>query len=528
MMTFNTLLIVGVFAIILVTVLVLLVVSMTERLHDLQASLRRMTKSFNDLDEQAKLIVRTDLELNKTQEELDKRLNGLDALQKTSRLISTTLDENEIFKRLDQSLIVDLGFEKNLICIYDKNQALQGRLNVGFSPEDVQFVVASLEKEKNLIQALKEGRAFTSDAASSRGEPATGEAAFSEPHQRWARRENRRPTGKQAQESIIRIFDVQHFVLTPILTQNNISGILFVGNRSNTSAITEGDEELVSVLANQIGQALENARLFEQAYGASQALESKVQERTKQLASALEEVKLIDKTKSEFISAVSHELRTPLTSIKGYASLLITGKLGAVPEAVKERLEKINAHSDDLVKMINNLLDIARIESGRAEMKMEKCNIAAIIETAHDLLTPQMEEKNLQWKTDIGEGIPELSLDKHQVERIFINLISNAIKFTLEKGTITVRVRRDPHAATIEVSDTGIGVSREDLNKLFDEFYRVDNVINQNVKGTGLGLSLVKKIVDAHKGRIWVTSEVNHGTTFHFTLPLDPATAVTA
>ena len=500
MMTSNILLIVGVFAIILVTVLVLLVVNRTERLHELQASLRRMTKSFNDLDEQAKLIVRTDLELNKTQEELDKRLNGLDALQKTSRLISTTLDENEIFKRLDQSLIVDLGFEKNLICIYDKNQALQGRLNVGFSPEDVQFVVASLEKEKSLIQALEEGHAFTSAASSSRGEP----------------------IGKQAQESIIRIFDVQHFVLTPILTQDNISGILFVGNRSNTSAITEGDEELVSVLANQIGQALENARLFEQAYGASQALESKVQERTKQLASALEEVKLIDKTKSEFISAVSHELRTPLTSIKGYASLLITGKLGAVPEAVKERLEKINAHSDNLVKMINNLLDIARIESGRAEMKMEKCDITAIIETARDLLTPQMKEKNLQWKTDIGEGIPELALDKHQVERIFINLISNAIKFTPEKGTITVRVRRDPHAATIEVSDTGIGVSKEDLNKLFDEFYRVDNVINQNVKGTGLGLSLVKKIVDAHKGRVWVTSEVNHGTTFHFTLPLIP------
>lgn len=501
-----------------VGVLIFLLINKNKQTRRLQTDLQDMTKTFNDLDEQAKLIVRTDLELNKAQEELDKRLNGLDALQKTSRLISTTLDENEIFKRLDQSLIVDLGFEKNLICIYDKDQALQGRLNVGFSPEDVQFVVASLEKEKNLVQALKEGHAFTSAASSPRREPAASEV----------RRESGQPAGKQAQESIIRIFDVQHFVLTPILTQNNISGILFVGNRSNTSAITEGDEELVSVLASQIGQALENARLFEQAYGATQALESKVQERTKQLASALEEVKLIDKTKSEFISAVSHELRTPLTSIKGYASLLITGKLGAVPEAVKERLEKINAHSDNLVKMINNLLDIARIESGRAEMKMEKCDITAIIETARDLLTPQMREKNLQWKTDIGEGIPELFLDKHQVERIFINLISNAIKFTLEKGTITVRVRRDPRAATIEVSDTGIGVSREDLNKLFDEFYRVDNVINQNVKGTGLGLSLVKKIVDAHKGRIWVTSEVNHGTTFHFTLPLDPATAVTA
>ncbi|MBI3618332.1 MAG: GAF domain-containing sensor histidine kinase, partial [Candidatus Omnitrophica bacterium] len=472
--------------------------------------LQDMTKTFNDLDERCKLIARTDLELNKAQEELDKHLNGLDALQKTSRLISTTLDENEIFKRLDQSLIVDLGFEKNLICIYDKKQTPQCRLNVGFSPEDVQFVIASLEKEKSLIQALKEGRAFTSAASSSHSHG------------------SEEPIGKQAKESIIRIFDVQHFVLTPILTQDNISGILFVGNRSNTSAITEGDEELVSVLASQIGQALENARLFDQAYGASQALESKVQERTKQLASALEEVKLISKTKSEFISAVSHELRTPLTSIKGYASLLITGKLGAVPEAVKERLEKINTHSDNLVKMINNLLDIARIESGRAEMKMEKCDITAIIETAHDLLTPQMKEKNLQWKTDIAASVPELTLDKHQAERIFINLISNAIKFTPEKGTITVRVRHDLHAAAIEVADTGIGVSREDLNKLFDEFYRVDNVINQNVKGTGLGLSLVKKIVDAHKGKIWVTGEVNHGTTFHFTLPFDPATAVTA
>jgi len=465
----------------------------------LQADLQDMARTFTDLDEQAKLIVRTDLELNKAQEELDKRLNGLDALQKTSRLISTTLDENEIFKRLDQSLIVDLGFEKNLICIYDKAQAMQCRLNVGFSPEEVQFVVVSLEKEKSLIQALREGHAFTSAASS-----------------------------KQAKEAIIRIFDVQHFVLTPILTQNNIMGILFVGNRSNVSAITEGDEELVSVLANQIGQSLENARLFDQAYGASQALESKVQERTKQLASALEDVKQINKMKSEFISAVSHELRTPLTSIKGYASLLITGKLGAVPDAVKERLEKINAHSDNLVKMINNLLDIARIESGRVEMKMEKCDIATIIETARDLLTPQMKEKNLQWKTDIAAGVPQLLLDRHQAERIFINLVGNAIKFTPEKGTITIRVRHDPQAATIEVSDTGIGVSQEDLNKLFDEFYRVDNAINQNVKGTGLGLSLVKKIVDAHKGKIWVTSELNRGTTFHFTLPFNPTTPVTA
>ena len=493
MITFHLFLGIGVFVTVLMTVLILLVVNRAKEIHRLRAALQKMTKSFNDLDEQAKLIVRTDLELNKAQEELDRRLNSLDALQKTSRLISTTLDENEIFQRMDQSLVLDLGFEKNLVCVYAKDRSLQSRLNLGFTPENVQSILTNLEKDADIKNALEQGHAFSSIASS-----------------------------RQARETIISLFNVEHFVLTPILTQNAIAGFLFVGNSSNSSAITEGDEELTSILADQIGQALENARLFEEVYRSSQVLESKIQDRTRQLASALEEVQNISKTKSEFISAVSHELRTPLTSVKGYASLLMSGKLGDIPDSVKERLQKINLHSDNLVKLINNLLDIARIESGRVEMKMEKCSVAAIVEGVRDLLIPQMREKNLQWKDEIALDVPELTFDKHQVERIFINLVSNAIKFTPAHGTITVRARRDGPAAVFEVSDTGIGISKEDLSKLFDEFYRVDNEINQNVKGTGLGLSLVKKIVEAHKGRIWITSEINRGTTFHFTLPIEP------
>ncbi|MBI5149714.1 MAG: GAF domain-containing sensor histidine kinase [Candidatus Omnitrophica bacterium] len=507
MTTFHLFLGIGVFVIVLVTVLILLVVSKAEEIYRLRAALQKMTKSFNDLDEQAKLIVRTDLELNKAQEELDKRLNSLDALQKTSRLISTTLDENEIFRRLDQSLMLDLGFEKDLLCVYDKNRSLQSRLSLGFTPQEVQSILARLEKDAGIKNALKEGHAFSSITSSSR-KPI------------GSLREE--PISQQARETIIGLFDVEHFVLTPVLTQNTVAGFLFVGNRSNSSAITEGDEELTSILADQIGQALENARLFEEVYRSSQALESRIQDRTRQLASALEEVKNINKAKSEFISAVSHELRTPLTSVKGYAALLMSGKLGDIPEGVKERLQKINLHSDNLVKLINNLLDIARIESGRVEMKMEKCSVTALIEGTRDLLMPQMREKNLQWKDEIAPNMPELTFDKHQIERIFINLVSNAIKFTPTHGTITVRARRDGPVAVFEVSDTGIGISKEDLGKLFNEFYRVDNEINQNVKGTGLGLSLVKKIVEAHQGKIWITSEINRGTTFHFTLPVDP------
>jgi signal transduction histidine kinase len=111
-------------------------------------------------------------------------------------------------------------------------------------------------------------------------------------------------------------------------------------------------------------------------------------------------------------------------------------------------------------------------------------------------------------------------LDSSQVERIFINLIGNAIKFTPPTGTISVKGHFEDHKLFMEISDTGIGIEKDDLDRLFDEFYRVDNEINQNVKGTGLGLSLAKKIVEAHGGEIWATSEVGHGTTFHFTLPL--------
>jgi len=454
-------------------------------------SLNKLMRSFNELDEQAKLIVKTDLELNKAQEELDHRLKGLEALQKTSRLISTTLDEDEIFIRLGKPLMTDLGFEKNVILIFEGESKLSCKSESGYSMEEVNFIIAHLEKDAGLILALREGHTFSS---------------VNSP--------------KQRKEQIVQFFGVEHFVLAPVLAQKGIVGIIFVGNRSDASAVTEGDEELISILANQIGQSLENTQLFEQVYRSSQILESKVQERTKQLASALEEVQKISKNKSEFISSVSHELRTPLTSIKGYASLLIAGKVGAIPEDVKKRLEKINLHSDNLVKLINDLLDIARIESGRAEMHFEKRSIKSIVEVVHDLLTPQIKEKNIQWKPDMIEGIPEMLVDPNQIERVFINLISNAIKFTPENGTISVKIEYDKNEMKISISDTGIGISEEDIPKLFNEFYRVNNTLNQSLKGSGLGLALVKRIIEAHGGIITITSKVTKGTTVQFTLPL--------
>lgn len=472
-------------------ILAFLLISRNDQIRQLKEILTKLKRSFDELDEQAKLIVKTDLELNKAQEELDRRLNGLDALQKVSRLISTTLDEEEMFKRINQSLITELGFEKNAVLIYTQNQKLVGRILIGIPPEEAQRILSNFENYQPLLSTLKEGQTLSSINAP-----------------------------KQHREFVKNIFNVEHFVLSPIITQHGILGIVFVGNSMHSFPITEGDEELISILANQISQTLENVRLFEEVFLSSKNLESKIQDRTKELASALEQVQNISRIKSEFISAVSHELRTPLTSIKGYAALLMSGKLGDIPDQVKDRLARINTHSDNLVKFINDLLDIARIESGKAEMNLTKTSLVQMIENVHDLLTPQLQIKSIRWKMDINPLIENIAADYNQLERVVINLVSNAIKFTPEGGAISVKAQKFNDMIQIDVTDTGIGISEKDVKRLFDEFYRVDNQINQNLKGTGLGLSLAKKIVEAHHGKIRVTSQLNQGTTFSFTVPV--------
>jgi len=456
----------------------------------LRSALGKLSESFAELDEQAKLIVKTDLELNRAQEELDKRLNGLDALQKTSRLISTTLDENEAFRRLNQFPIHEFGFEKYLVYTLGENNKLIPRISVGYNKIEHTEISHKIGSDEKLLTILRDGQMI---------------ASYKSP--------------QDMQNHIFEMTNVRHFILTPILAQDRMIGIVFAGNPGDAFPVTEGDTELISILADQIGQAVENARLFEQAYLAQQESEAKVQERTRQLTLALTDVQEISRNKSEFISAVSHELRTPLTSIKGYAALLIAGQIGDIPDKVKERLEKINKHSDNLVKLINDLLDISKIESGKIEMKLTPHQIPSMVENVRDLLTPQMRDKSINFINEVPSNCPPLPTDMNQIERVFINLVNNAIKFTPIAGTIKVGAVVDAEKVTFAVSDSGIGIKKEDIPRLFNEFYRIENEINQNVKGTGLGLALCKKIIEAHKGRIWIESAVDQGATFFFTLP---------
>jgi len=456
----------------------------------LQRSLDKLKKTYDELDEQAKIIVKKDLELNKTQEELDKKINSLYTLHKLSKAISSTFDAEKLFSQIDKSFISELGFDKGLIVLASKDtKELSLPVAVGYPPQK-QEKIKKLMSQKNILNKIRQpllaDKSLLLDAE---------------------------------KKELLQIFDLSSLCLVPIISQEARLGLIMIGTDLPYVRVTEGDLEILSILAGQIAGGVENAKLYEELWQSHQYLEQRVAQRTKELASANEKLKKIDKLKSEFVSAVSHELRTPLTSIKGYAAILMAGKLGAVPAPVKERLEKINKHSDSLTKLVNDLLDIARIESGKVGMKLEKLNLKDLLSEVVDIIAPQTKEKKIQLAIDIHEKTPACLADKVQLGRVLTNLLGNAIKFTPEKGKISIKARDVKDLLQIDVRDSGIGIGEEDLAKIFDEFYREDNVINQKIKGAGLGLSLVKRIVEAHKGKIWVSSKRGCGATFCFTLP---------
>lgn len=491
--SYNLFNILGLASIFTIIALAIVVAAKIEKTNQLQASVDKLKKSLEEMDEQAKLIVRTDIELNKIQEELDKKISSLYALQRLSRAVSTTLEETQIFMSVQRTNLEDIGFEKAAAFLWsNKEQRFRLCLNIGYEQEELNLIVSNLKSyTEYCLKLIKQAKAISSISL----QDMTIKARINE------------------------LFKVSYFVLSPILSKEGDNGFLFVGTDSTDTVLTEGDEELVTILANEIGQALENARLFDKTWLAQQELEKKVEERTKELSEALEQIKEVSKRKTDFISAVSHELRTPLTSIKGYASILLSEKLGQIPDAVKQRLDKINRHSDELTHLVNDLLDISRIESGKIIMKQEAQDLKEIIEVTTDLMSVQLKAKDIKLDVVLAQDAPRIEADRNQIERVFINLLGNAAKFTPEKGTITITTASTDGFVKIDVSDTGIGIPKEAQEAIFDEFYRVDNEINQQVKGTGLGLSLVKHIVEAHKGKIWVKSKPGEGTTFSFTFP---------
>jgi signal transduction histidine kinase len=462
-----------------------------------EMALDKLKHAYNELDEQAKLIVKTDLQLNRTQGELDKKISGLYTLHELGRMMNMTFDVEELFNSIKENFIQELGFEKFLIILIDEGiKKLKCQRWIGFSDKDINEIKDRIAENMVFNNIIKDGRPI-----------------FVE-----------RPEIMTAQEkNISELLHLRAFIIAPIYIKEIAAGLVIIGNESLYSRVTEGDVELISILANQIAQSIENSRLYEQLWHSYQELEVRVKDRTKELARANEELRKMNEMKSEFVASVAHELRTPLTSIKGYASILAAGKMGTMNPEQKERLERIDRHSSELAKLINDLLDISRIESGKIGMDIKEITLDTLFKNVIEMISPQVLEKDIEIKLTIPKNIITIYADLDHISRVFLNLLSNAIKFTPVKGKIAINLQEENQDyIKVDVSDTGIGISPEELPKIFNEFFRVDNPINREKKGTGLGLSLCKKIIEAHKGKIWVNSTVGKGTTFSITLPRKP------
>ncbi|NQU19599.1 GAF domain-containing protein, partial [bacterium] len=259
--------IVGPSAIIAVIILNVFLVLKDDQIKKLQNSLKNLQKTYSDLDNQAKLIIKTDLELQKTQSELDKKIAGLYTLQKISRVLSTTLDENEIFEKISEEYLTELGFDKAISFLIDPTQfsSLQDNLNVklkfGYNENEIEKIFDSKLTQEILYPVIKQAQTISSL------DPKIDHKVLS---------------------SFAKICEINSFVCAPISMKEGIIGILFVGSESIYSPITLGDKDTVSILATQIGQSLENAKLFEETWRSHQELENKVKERTKELTKALE------------------------------------------------------------------------------------------------------------------------------------------------------------------------------------------------------------------------------------------------
>jgi len=310
-------------------------------------------------------------------------------------------------------------------------------------------------------------------------------------------------------------FGTQSMLVVPLIARERLIGALIVGNARHEHIFTEGDQDTMMTMASQVAMAINNTDLYEQAIEAN-------------------------RLKSEFLANVSHELRTPLNAIIGYSELLLTGIYGDMTDKQTDRLERVYDSGKHLLALINDILDLSEIESGRMNLETISLNVKQLIaETTLDGQA-QAQEKGLIFNLDIADDISNMDIDPNRIRQVIINLVGNAVKFT-EIGSITVMANlvmindgvpspkvyppqsvqlKDGRWLQIAVEDTGIGIPTENHSSIFDAFRQVDGSTIREYQGTGLGLALTRRITELHGGLIWVESELGVGSIFRVLIPI--------
>jgi len=296
-------------------------------------------------------------------------------------------------------------------------------------------------------------------------------------------------------------YELATLVIIPLVMKGQTVGIMELETWDQERRYTSEQLNLAMTLANQAAVALENARLYQEAMETAERLAE------------------MDRLKTQFLANMSHELRTPLNTIIGFSRVILKGIDGPITEQQRVDLTSIYNNGQHLLGLINDILDISRIEAGKLELIFEPVDLRQIIDGVMSTAVALVRDKPIKLEQDVDPELPTVRADGTRVRQVILNLLANAAKFT-EEGQITLRANANKEHVIISVHDTGIGISPEDQAILFQEFSQVDASATRRAGGAGLGLAISRHLVEMHSGRIWVESEPGVGSTFTFTLPV--------
>ena len=400
-----------------------------------------------------------------------KRLSEIDTLYRVSRAMTTSLDAEQIAQEVTQAACSVLGVTRAELVDFTAPPETTGRAE---HPE---------------LRRLLEGPIA---ARLSRGETAVL-AELPEGLQHWAKAHG-----------------IVSLALAPGIAKSRLACVLCAWS-DKPFEFHASTQRFLSGLAGQSALALSHAAVL-----------SELQRNNEQLAGANAKLRELDRLKSQFLSVATHELRTPLSIILGYNSMLSDSLADRLDEQERDTLRESVAACKRLIRLVNSMLDITQIESGKMRMNFEPADLRRVVSGVAALFQQDARSKNIHVGLELPQRLPRLVMDAERIEQVLVNLLGNALKFTPEGGAVTISVRSYDGGVQVAVTDTGIGIAPEDRAIIFDEFAQVRRqAAKRQREGSGLGLAIARRIVEAHHGTLEVESEVGLGSTFRFTIPSD-------